>query len=171
MEIDKNNRSGIYKPVAIEIYADPAENLSDLHGWKLTLAIPYNRSRDYLLTTENATFNADGIARIESPSDTPFPMTDAGYAGQVLPGFDYRLFDENNTPVDIAIACYKEAGLAAQLQAMVSPRVERNIVIARLDWDNSYYRTEWRVGTPTAPAAPTAFRGVLTTSWAALKKR
>ena len=170
VEIDKNNRSGIYKPVAIEIYADPTEKLSDLHGWKLTLAIPYNHPTDYLLTTENATFNADGIARIESPSDTPFPMTDASYAGQVLPGFDYRLFDENNVRVDVAIACYKEPGLTARLQAIASPRVKRNIVIARLDWKDNYYRSEWRVGAPTAPAAPTAVRRVLTTSWATLKK-
>ena len=170
VEIDRNNRSGIYKPVAIEIYADPTEKLSDLHGWKLTLAIPYNHPRDYLLTTENATFNKDGIARIESPPDTPFPMTDADFSGQVLPGFDYRLFDENNARVDFAIACYKESGLAAQLQSMESPRVERHIVIERLDWKNDYYRSEWRVGTPTAPAAPAAVRRVLTTSWAVLKK-
>lgn len=171
VEIDKSNRSGIYKPVAIEIYADPTENLSDLDGWKLTLAIPYNHPRDYPLTTENATFNEDSIARIESPPDTPFPMTDVGYTGQVLPGFDYRLFDENNTLVDIAIACYKESGFTARLQAMGSPRVERDIVIARLDWKNDYYSTEWRVGTPTAPAAPAAVRPTLTTSWAALKKQ
>ena len=173
VEIDRNNRSNIYKPVAIEIYADPTEKLSDLHGWKLTLAIPYNHPRDYLLTTENSTFNTDGIARIESPPDTPFPMTDADVGGQILPGFDYRLFDENNTPVDFGIACYKESGLAAQLQAIASPRVERYIVIERLDWRNDYYRSEWRVGTPTevSPAAPTAVRHVLTTSWAALKKQ
>lgn len=171
VEIAPQNRSGIYKPVAIEIYADPTEKLSDLHGWKLTLAIPYNHPKDYLLTTENATFNRDGIARIESPPDTPFPMTDADFSGQVLPGFDYRLFDENNTPVDFGIACYKESGLVARLRAMVSPRVERNIVIAHLDWEEDYYRSEWRVGTPTAPAAPAAVRRTLTTSWATLKKR
>ena len=171
VEIGRNNPFGIYKPVAIEIYADPTEKLTDLHGWKLTLAIPYNHPRDYLLTTENATFNKDGIARIESPSDTPFPMTDADFSGQILPGFDYRLFDENNTRVDFGIACYKESGLVARLQSMESPRVERYIVIERLDWRNDYYRSEWRVGTPTAPAAPAAVRQVLTTSWAVLKKR
>ena len=172
VEIDRNSRSGIYKPVAIEIYADPTEKLSDLHGWKLTLAIPYNHPRDYQLTTENATFNRDGIARVESPPDTPFPMTDADFSGQVLPGFDYRLFDENNTPIDFGISCYKESGLVAQLQSMESPRVERYIVIERLDWKDAYYRSEWRVGTPTeAPAAPAAVRRVLTTSWAVLKKR
>ena len=170
VEVDINNPSRIYKPVAIEIYADPAENLTDLHGWKLTLAIPYNHSTDYLLTTENSTFNTDGIARIESPPDTPFPMTDADFGGQVLPGFDYRLFDENNARVDFGIACYKESGLTARLQSMESPRVERRIVIARLDWNDDYYRSEWRVGTPTAPAAPAAVRRVLTTSWAVLKK-
>ena len=169
VEIDRNNPSNIYKPVAIEIYADPTEKLSDLHGWKLTLAIPYNYPRDYLLTTENSTFNTDSIARIESPSDTPFPMTDADFSGQVLPGFDYRLFDENNIPVDFGISCYKESGLMAQLQSMESPRVERYIVIERLDWEDAYYRSEWRVGTPTASAAPAAVRHVLATSWAALK--
>ena len=172
VEIDRNSRSGIYKPVAIEIYADPTEKLNDLHGWKLTLAIPYNHPRDYLLTTENATFNRNGITRIESPLDTPFPMTDADFSGQILPGFDYRLFDENNAPVDSGVACYKESGLVARLQTMASPRVERYIVIERLDWKNDYYRSEWRVGTPTeAPAAPAAVRQVLTTSWAMLKKQ
>ena len=169
VEIDRSNRSGIYKPVAIEIYADPTEKLRDLHGWKLSLAIPYNRPRDYLLTTENATFNPDGIARIESPPDTPFPMTDTNYGGQVLPGFDYRLFDENGMPVDFGIACYKELGLTARLQSMEASRIERYLAIARLDWKNDYYRSEWRVRRPTAPAAPTAVRQVLTTSWAALK--
>lgn len=173
VEIDRNNPSNIYKPVAIEIYADPTENLTDLHGWKLTLAIPYNHPRDYLLTTENSTFNRDGIARIESPPDTPFPMTDANFSGQVLPGFDYRLFDENNTTIDFGISCYKESGFVAQLQAMASPRVERYIIIERLDWEDDYYRSEWRVGTPTevSPGAPAAARQVLTTSWAVLKKR
>jgi len=172
VEIDVKNRSGLYKPVAIEIYADPAENLSDLHGWKLTVAVPYNHPRDYVLTTENATFNADGIARIESPMDTPFPMTDADFSGQILPGFDYRLFDENNTLVDLAISCYKEPGLAARLGIMASPRVERNIVRAYLDWNDNYYRSEWRVGTPTeTPTAPSAVRRTLTTSWATLKKK
>ena len=170
VDIDRNSRSGIYRPVAIEIYADPTENLSDLHGWKLTVAVPYNHPRDYLLTTETATFNAAGIARIESPAETPFPMTDANFSGQVLPGFDYRLFDENNTLVDVGIACYKEAGFAARLQAMEVPRVERNIVIAYLDWTADYYQSEWRVGAPTAPGAPTAVRRTLATSWAALKK-
>ena len=171
VEIDRQNRSGIYKPVAIEIYADPTEQLTDLDGWKLTVAVPYNHPRDYLLTAENATFNEHGIARIESPAATPFPMADVGFSGQRLPGFDYRLFDENNTPVDFAIACYKGSGFAAQLWAMESPRVERNIVIAYLDWEPDYYQSEWRVGAPTAPAAPTAVRRTLTTSWAALKKR
>lgn len=171
VEIDRNNPSNIYKPVAIEIYADPTEKLSDLHGWKFTLAIPYNYPRDYLLTTENSAFNKDGIARIESLPDTPFPMTDADFSGQILPGFDYRLFDETNTPVDFGISCYKESGLVAQLQSMESPRVERYIVIERLDWRNDYYPSEWRVGTPTAPAAPAAVRQVLTTSWAMLKKQ
>ena len=171
VEIDRQSRSGLYKPVAIEIYADPTEQLTDLHGWKLTVAIPYNHSREYSLTTENATVNEDGIARIESPAETPFPMTDVGFSGQRLPGFDYRLFDENNTPVDFAIACYKGSGFAARLRAMEMPRVERNIVIAYLDWKTDYYQSEWRVGPPTAPAAPTAVRRTLTTSWAALKKR
>ena len=171
VEIDRNKPSGIYKPVALEIYADPTEKLTDLHGWKLTLAIPYNHPRDYLLTTENSTFNKDGIARIKSPSDTPFPMRDANFSGQVLPGFDYRLFDENNARVDFGIACYKESGLVARLQSMEVPRVERYIAIERLDWRDDYYRSEWRVRTPTAPAAPAAVRQVLTTSWAVLKKR
>ena len=172
VDIDRQNRSGTYTPVAIHIYADSTENLSDLNGWKLTLAVPYNHPTDYLLTTENSTFNANGIARIESPSETPFPMTDVYVGGQVLPGFDYRLFNAEGRRVDFGIACYRESGLAARLQSMQPPRVDRNIAIASLDWTQAYYRSEWRVGIAVVPAAPSVtVRQVLTTSWAALKKQ
>ena len=171
MDIHTDYGSGIYTPIAIHIYADPSENLSDLHGWKLSLAVPYNRHTDYRLTAENATFNEDGIARIESPAETPFPMADVYFGGQVLPGFDYRLFDANNTAVDFGIACYRESGLERRLRSMGSPRVDRNIGIAALAWEQDYYRSEWRVGVPVVPAAPAVVTGTLTTSWAALKRR
>ena len=184
--IDIEDRSGIYKPVAIEIYADPAEELSDLDGWKLTLAIPYNYGRDYYLTTENSTFNENGIARIESPPENPFPMTDVQFSGRWLPGFDYRLFNEHNVRVDFGISCYRHAGLQERLHAMERPRVERDIAPLvlndqdlersdwkeRLDWTKDYYWSLYLVPkvAPSVPRAPAAVRKPLATSWATLKK-
>ena len=184
--IDIEDRSGIYKPVAIEIYADPAEELSDLDGWKLTLAVPYNYGRDYYLTTENSTFNENGIARIESPPENPFPMTDVQFSGRWLPGFDYRLFNEHNVRVDFGISCYRHAGLQERLHAMEIPRVERDIIPpavndevlesvswrTRLDWTQRYYLSVYLVPkvAPSVPRAPAAVRKPLATSWATLKK-
>lgn len=186
MTIDMDDRSGIYKPVAIEIYADPTEGLINLDGWKLTLALPYNHGTDYQLTAENSTFNENNIARIESPLEVPFPMTDAQFSGQWLPGFDYRLFDENNTRVDFGISCYRHNDLQGRLESMEIPRVERDIIPpvasdevlenvswrTRLDWESDYYFSYWLVPkvAPAVPGAPAAVRKPLTTSWAALKR-
>ena len=92
-------------------------------------------------------------------------------ADRSSPVFDYRLFNAEGRRVDFGIACYRESGLAARLQSMQPPRVDRNIAIASLDWTQAYYRSEWRVGIAVVPAAPSAVRQVLTTSWAALKKQ
>ena len=186
--IDIENRSNIYKPVAIEIYADPTEGLSNLAGWKLTVAIPYNHpSTDYYLTAENSTFNENGIARIESPAENPFPMADIQFSGRRLPGFDYRLFDENNARIDVGIACYRHEDLQERLHAMEVPRLERDIIPPYtsdevlesvswrilLDWTKEYYFSAWLVPkvAPPVPGAPAiTLRKPLTTSWAALKK-
>ena len=102
--IDRNDRSGIYTPTTIEIYADPDDARTDLAGWKLTLTIPYNAPwREYALTTENSVFNEEGFLRIESPEADPFPMTNLTYSGQILPGFDYRLLDEKSRYCDIVL--------------------------------------------------------------------
>ena len=177
VEIDRSGRSGIYKPVAIEIYADPTEGLSDLAGWKLTVSVPYNsHGRDYPLTAENAVFNADGIARIESPDTEPFPMTNLTYIGQVLPGFDYRLFSEKNTRVDFALSCYRGTNATLkQLEALEKPRVVRGGDPTSFEWDDIVaLLSKWRVPVAeTAPAAPSlsSTQQRLTTMWASLKKR
>ena len=169
VEVDITEHRGIYKPIAIEIYAHPDEELHDLNGWKLMLGLPYNVvSRAYALTAENSAFNEEGIARIESPEADPFPMAEVGFIGQRLPGFDYRLFDENGVRVDFGISCYKTGGLTPRLWHMETPRVERSVDREDLDWDRTYYRSEWRVP-ETAPAAPTAVKKRLVTSWGALK--
>ena len=148
----------------------------------------YNHgSPGYPLTAENSTFNENGIARIESPAENPFPMTDIRCGGQRLPGFDYRLFDENNVAVDFGISCYRHTGLQEPLHAMEVPRLERDIMPpaasdedletvgwrTRLDWENDYYLSVYLVP-KVAPAetanAPTVVRKPLTTSWAVLKK-
>ena len=176
VEIDRNDRSGIYKPVAIEIYADPTEGLQDLDGWKLTVAAPYSPGREYHLTAENAVFNADGIARIESPDTEPFPMRDLTSIGQVLPGFDYRLFSEKNRRVDFAISCYEGTNATLQqLETMEKPRLERTVDPTSHDWNIPFFRSQWRVPVPVAaaPAAPSlsSTQQRLTTMWASLKKR
>ena len=173
VEVDRRNRNGIYKPVAIEIYAHPDEQLRNLHGWKLTLALPYNVAyKECLLTAENSAFNEESIARIEGPEADLFPMTEIGFIGQRLPGFDYRLFDEKGTRVDFGISCYKKGGLTPRLWEMELPRVERVVSIEDLDWDRHYYQSEW--GVPeleVAPAAPsTPVRKGLVGTWAGLKK-
>ena len=171
LEIDITNITSIYKVSAIEIYADPDENLSDLDGWKLTLARLYNYGTDYLLTAENSALDEDGFARIESPADAPFPITDASFSGQRLPGFDYRLFDAEGGRVDFGISCYKQGGLTSRLRAMETPRVERLLDIARLAWQTPYYRSEWSVpeDKPGTAAAPSTVRKDPVSSWAALK--
>ena len=176
VDVDTNRPSGIYKPVALEIYADPTEGLSDLAGWKLRVAVPYNHGREYRLTAENAVFNAEGIARIESPDTEPFPMTNLTYIGQVLPGFDYRLFSEKNTPVDFAISCYRGTNATLkQLEAMEKPRVVRGGDPTSFEWDDIVaLLSKWRVPVAeTAPAAPSlsSTQQRLTTMWGALKKR
>ena len=177
----------MYKPIAIEIYADPTEGLSNLDGWKLTVAVPYNHGTDYYLTAENSTFNANGIARIESPAENPFPMKDIRFGGQRLPGFDYRLFDENDARVDFGISCYRHSDLQKRLQSMEVPRLERDIMPpaandevlksvgwrTRLDWTKRYYYSVYLVPkvAPAVPGAPAVtVRKPLTTSWAVLKK-
>ena len=122
VEVDTAEHRGIYKPIAIEIYAHPDEELHDLNGWKLMLGLPYNAvNRVHALTAENSAFNEEGIARIESPEADPFPMTEVGFIGQRLPGFDYRLFDENGVRVDFGISCYKTGGLTPRLWNMETP--------------------------------------------------
>lgn len=107
--------------------------------------------------------------------------------GEWLPGFDYRLFDENNVAVDFGISCYRHAGLQERLHAMEIPRVERDIIPPatndeelesmtwreRLDWEDNYYLSIWLVPKvePAAPGAPAVtVRKPLTTSWATLKR-
>ena len=171
VEVNRNQPFGLYKPIAIEIYADPTERRRNLEGWKLTVAVPYNLGRDYHLTADNSVFNADGIARIVSPDANPFPMTDLRYIGQILPGFDYRLFSEKTQRVDIALSCYKGTNARfTDLQQMEQPRVIRNIDLTSLEWENLlFFRSQWRVPVSEAPAAPSVPLVHLVTSWAALK--
>lgn len=170
LEVDINALPGIYKVIAIEIYADPDENLSDLEGWKLTLAKLYNYGMDYGLTAENSAFDENGFTQIESPADTPFPITELSFLGQWLPGFDYRLFDTEGRRVDFGISCYKQGGLTPRLWTMETPRVERLLEIEHLDWEAIYYRSEWSVPGAVAAGAPSAVRKNAVTSWAALKR-
>ena len=177
VDIDMNNPIGIYTPTAIEIYKDTTEERVDLNGWKLILARLYNTGKEYHLTAENSAFNDAGILRIEAADvEGGLPIVDATVIGQRLPGFDYRLYDENNMRVDFGISCYYDtvsrvllADLQS-LQAMTSPRVERNLNLANLEW-TGFYRSEWRVPEVSAPAAPSARPLKMTTMWGLLKKQ
>ena len=114
-------------------------------------------------------------------------MDNVQFSGEWLPGFDYRLFDENNVAVDFGISCYRHTGLQERLHAMDIPRVERDIIPPatndeelesmtwreRLDWEDNYYLSIWLVPKvePAAPGAPAVtVRKPLTTSWATLKR-
>ena len=175
VEIDKSNRAGIYTLTAVEIYVDPTEGLTDLAGWKLKLAVPYNHGREYLLTAENAVVSEDGVVRIESPEADPFPIRDLTYAGQVLPGFDYRLFTEKGRRVDFAISCYKDTNATLEgLVAMETPRIIRSVDVTHLDWAAlNFLRSKWGVPVEAVPVAPSLSnsQGQLTTMWSVLKKQ
>ena len=152
--------------------------LENLDGWKLKVAVPYNHHRDYLLTAENSVVvdaNIEGVeggfAFIENPEEDPFPMVGMGFTGALVPGFDYRLYDDTGRKVDFGIACYKQGGIFQALKDMEDPRVLRNVLLERLDWDAAtYIRSEWTVPTP-APAAPSQVKGNIVGTWANLKKQ
>ena len=175
VEIDKSNRAGIYTATAVEIYVDPTEGLTDLAGWKLKLAVPYNHGREYLLTAENAVVNEEGIVRIESPEADPFPIRDLTYVGQVLPGFDYRLFTEKGRRVDFAISCYKDTNATLEgLAAMETPRIIRSVDTTNLDWAAlNFLRSKWGMPAEAVPAAPrlSSPQLRLATMWSVLKQR
>ena len=104
LEIDLHNRVSIYKPISVAIYVHPDEGLENLDGWKLKVAVPYNHHRDYLLTAENSVVvdaNIEGVeggfAFIENPEEDPFPMIGMGFTGALVPGFDYRLYDDTGS--------------------------------------------------------------------------
>ena len=178
LEMDLHNRISIYKPNSVAIYVHPDEALENLDGWKLKVAVPYNLHRDYLLTAENAVVvdaNIEGVeggfAFIENPEEDPFPMVGMGFTGATVPGFDYRLYDDTGRKVDFGIACYKQGGIFQTLKDMEDPRVLRNVLLERLDWDAAtYIRSEWTVPTP-APAAPSLVKKTVVGTWADLKKQ
>ena len=178
LEMDLQNRISIYKPISVAIYVHPDEALENLDGWKLKVAVPYNLHRDYLLTAENSVVvdaNIEGVeggfAFIENPEEDPFPMVGMGFTGALVPGFDYRLYDERGRKVDFGIACYKQAGIFQALKDMEDPRVLRNVLLESLGWDaTTYIRSEWTVPVP-APAAPSLVKKTVVGTWADLKKR
>ncbi|MCY3550691.1 MAG: hypothetical protein OXH39_09540, partial [Candidatus Poribacteria bacterium] len=152
--------------------------LENLEGWKLQVAVPYNHHRDYLLTAENSVVvdaNIEGVeggfAFIANPEETPFPMIGMGFTGALVPGFDYRLYDDTGRRIDFGIACYKQGGIFQALKDMEDPRVLRNVLLESLDWDAAtYIRSEWTVPVP-APAAPSLIKKTIVGTWADLKKQ
>ena len=188
LDMDIHNPISIYKPVSVAIYVHPDEGLENLDGWKLQVAIPYNHHREYLLTAENsvvvdAGFVEGGFAFIANPKpeEDPFPLTGQGFfpmvgmgfTGALVPGFDYRLYDEAGRKVDFGIACYKRGDIFQVLKNMEDPRVLRKVLLETLDWDAAIYiRSEWTVPVPVnVPGAP-SLQGVnLVGKWADLKKQ
>ena len=178
LDMDLHNRISIYKPDWVAIYVHPDEALENLDGWKLQVAVPYNHHRDYLLTAENSVVvdaNIEGVeggfAFIENPEEDPFPMVGMGFTGALVPGFDYRLYDDTGRKVDFGIACYKQGGIFQTLKDMEDPRVLRNVLLESLDWDAAtYIRSEWTVPAP-APAAPSLVKKTIVGTWANLKKQ
>ena len=176
LKMDLQNLISIYKPDWVAIYVHPDEGLENLHGWKLQVAVPYNHHREYLLTADNsvvvdAGFVEGGFAFIENPEEDPFPMVGMGFTGATVPGFDYRLYDDQGRKIDFGIACYKRGGIFQALKDMEDPRVLRNVLLETLDWDSTIYiRSEWTVPAP-APAAPSLVKKTVVGTWAALKKQ
>ena len=108
----------------------PDEGLESLDGWKLQVAIPYNHHKAYLLTAENSVVvdaNIEGVeggfAFVANPDENPFPMTGMGFTGALVPGFDYRLYDDTGGRVDFGIACYKRGDIFHVLKNMEDPSV------------------------------------------------
>ncbi|MDE0689446.1 MAG: fibronectin type III domain-containing protein [Candidatus Poribacteria bacterium] len=178
LDMDMSNPVSIYKPVWVAIYVHPDEKLENLEGWKLQVALPYNRHSEYLLTAENsvivdAGFVEGGFAFIENPEATPFPMTGMGFPGSPAPGFDYRLYDDSGRRVDFGISCYKRFDIFQVLKDLEDPRVLRNVSLKDVDWNASWFiRSEWTVPVPVnVPGAP-SLQGVnLVGKWADLKKK
>ena len=178
LDMDLHNRVSIYKPNSVAIYVHPDEEIENLDGWTLKVAVPYNLHRDYLLTAENAVVVDSqiegvegGFAFIENPEENPFPMVGMGFTGATVPGFDYRLYDDTGRKVDFGIACYEQGGIFQALKDMEDPRVLRNVLLASLDWDAAtYIRSEWTVPAP-APAAPSLVKKTVVGTWADLKKQ
>ena len=177
LEMDLHNLVSIYKPDWVAIYVHPDEGLENLQGWKLQVAIPYNHHRTYLLTAENSVIVASkiegvegGFAFIENPEEDPLPMVGMGFTGALVPGFDYRLYDDTGRKIDFGIACYKRSDIFQVLKEMEDPRVLRNVLLETLDWDVPYLRSEWTVPVPV-PAAPSQIKGNIVGTWGALKKQ
>ena len=175
VEMDIRDPVSIYKPAWIAIYVHPDEGLENLDGWKLQVALPYNRHREYPLTAENsvivdAGFVEGGFAFIVPPKASPFPMTGMGFPGSPAPGFDYRLYDDQGRRVDFGISCYKRFDIFQVLKDAEDPRVLRQVHLETYDWNTPYLRSEWTVPTP-APAAPSQIKKNIVGTWADLKKQ
>ena len=177
--MDMSNRVSIYKPTSIAIYVHPDEGLENLEGWKLQVALPYNYHREYLLTAENSVVVVSkiegvegGFAFIANPEEDPFPMVGMGFTGALVPGFDYRLYDDRGRKIDFGIACYKRGDIFQVLKEMEDPRVLRNVLLESFDWDQWFLRSEWTVPVPVnVPGAP-SLQGVnVVGKWADLKKQ
>ncbi len=175
LEMDIRDPVSIYKPAWVAIYVHPDEGLETLDGWKLQVALPYNRHREYLLTAENsvivdAGFVEGGFAFIVPPEADLFPMTGMGFPGSPSPGFDYRLYDDQGRRVDFGISCYKRFDIFQVLKDAEDPRVLRQVHLESFDWNTHYLRSEWTVPTPV-PAAPSQVKKNMVGTWADLKKR
>ncbi len=175
VDMDIRDPVSIYKPTWVAIYVHPDEGLETLDGWKLQVALPYNRHREYLLTTENsvivdAGFVEGGFAFIVPPKASSFPMTGMGFPGSPSPGFDYRLYDDQGRRVDFGISCYKRFDIFQVLKDAEDPRVLRQVHLETYDWNTPYLRSEWTVPTPV-PAAPSQVKKPVVGTWADLKKQ
>ena len=146
-----------FRVIAIEITKHSDVEYENLDGWKLETGVIYNHRDSH--TLDNTQFEGNTL-RIVSDVGKPFRVGVATTSyGQDVPGFDYRLYDDNGQKIDFGISCYADVVRSQWLR--IDPKVYRRMPTDS-DWLNADdVRSEWYINNPNAPASPTAVRHMM----------
>ena len=150
------NRRSIFSVSKVEIRA--VAGIENLDGYRLWLGKLYNPARGYTPVPAGLSFE-DGVLCLTS-EDIAFPIGELLMSGRRLPNFDYRIYTDKGSEVDIAYACYLGASDALMgIKDLEYARIERRS--GRDGW--------WLV--ENAPSAPSSFKQRnLVGFWADLKR-